>query len=72
MEDGVSGVSGVNARFHVEVGNIPENVSVTALNQKMKASNVLAILPKQDHVVTKTSVQVSKIYPKFIVDARRF
>ena len=59
MEDGVSGVSGVNARFYVELGNIPENVSVTALSQKMKALNALVTLLKQDHLVTEPRVQVS-------------
>ena len=62
MEDGVVGVSGVNARFHVELGNIPEDVPVTNLPQNMKAPIVLVILPKQDQLVTKPRVQVSKFY----------
>ena len=71
MEDGVVGVSGVNARFHVEVEKKPENVAVTILNQKMEVSIALVILRKQD-LVTKTSAQVKKNYPYFIVDAKRF
>ena len=35
MEDGVIGASGANARFHVEVGKIPEHVLVTILHQNM-------------------------------------
>ena len=62
MEHGVIGMSGVNAQFHVELGNIPENVSVTALHQRMKALIALVMLPKLDHLVTKPRVQVSKFY----------
>ena len=62
MEDGVVGVSGANARLHVELGNIPEDVPVINLPQKMKAPIVLVILPKQDQLVTKPRVQVSKFY----------
>ena len=35
MAHGVIGVSGVNARFHAEVGKIPEHVLVTILHQNM-------------------------------------
>ena len=52
MEDGVVGVSGVNARLHVELGNIPEDVPVTNLPQNMKVPIVLVILPKKDQLVT--------------------
>ena len=62
MEDGVVGVTGVNARLHVELGNILEDVPVINLPQKMKAAIVLVILPKQDQLVTKPRVQVSKFY----------
>ena len=61
MEDGVNGVNGANAPFHVELGNIPELVFVTILNKKIKASIALVMLPKQD-LVTMTLVQVSKFY----------
>ena len=71
MEDGVIGVSGVNAWFHVEAGKKPENVFVTTLNQNMMANIALVMLRKQ-HRVTKTLVQVINFYPHFIVDARRF
>jgi len=57
MEDGVIGVSGVNARFHVEVGKIPEHVLVTTLHQNMVAPIALVTLPKQD-LVTKTLAQL--------------
>jgi len=56
MEDGVIGVSGVNAWFHAEAGKKPENVFVTTLNQNMMAKIALAMLRKQ-HRVTKTLVQ---------------
>ena len=55
------GVSGANARFHAEMGIIPENAPVTTLHQNMEAPIVLVMLPKQD-LVTKTLVQVSEFY----------
>ena len=71
MEVGVIGVSGVNARFHAEVGKIPEYVLVTTLYQNMVVPIALVMLPKQD-LVTKTLVQVSEFYSYFIVDAKCF
>ena len=62
MENGLVGVSGVNARFHVEVGNIPDNVHVTPLHQKLKAPIALVMILKQDHLVMKPRAQVSKFY----------
>ena len=62
MEDGVSGVSGVNARLHAILGNIPDSVPVTNLPQHMEARNVLVIPLKQDQLVTKPHVQVTKLY----------
>jgi len=56
MEDGVIGVIGVNARFHVEVGKIPDHVCVTTLHQNMVEPIALVMLAKQD-LVTKTLVQ---------------
>ena len=55
MEDGVIGVIGVNARFHVEVGKIPDHVCVTTLHQNMVEPIALVMLAKQD-LVTKTLV----------------
>ena len=65
------GVSGVNARFHAEVGKIPEYVLVTTLYQNMVVPIALVMLAKQD-LVTKTLVQVSEFYSYFIVDAKCF
>merc|ERR1712136_165489 len=56
MEDGVSGVSGVNAQYHAEVGKTPEYVLVTTLYQNMVVPIALVMLAKQD-LVTKTLVQ---------------
>jgi len=56
MAHGVIGVSGVNARFHAEVGKIPEHVLVTTLHQNMVVPIALVMQPKQD-LVTKTLVQ---------------
>ena len=55
------GVSGVNARFHAEMGNIPENVPVTTLSQNMEAPIALVMQPKQE-LVPKALVQVCTYY----------
>jgi len=46
MEDGVIGVSGVNAQFHAEVGKIPEYVLVTTLHRNMVVPIALEMLAK--------------------------